>query len=50
MKQQQHTQACRLNNVTSVESTSAIFKRNFYVKFGRHRDLSHIWLFQEVIA
>ena len=46
MKQQQHTQARRLN-VISVESTSAIFQRNFYVKFGRYRDLSHIWLFQE---
>ena len=49
MKQQQHTQARCLNNVISVESTSAIFQRNFYVKFGRYRDLSHTWLFQEVV-
>ena len=49
MKQQQHTQARRLNNVISVESTSEIFERNLYVKFGRYCDLSHTWLFQEVV-
>ena len=30
-------------------SISAIFQSNFYVKFGRYRDLSQTWLFQEVI-